>query len=277
MMRTHDCQPTLNDLQVLDFCKSGFLVLEGVVPDEINAQALDYLADHTEHTPIGILEEDWFVDNVLFNPHAGGAIRSLLGRDFEFVFPMLCNHRATSPGPAQNWHRDGGSVHTHVLDSLQVFYYPQDTPAELGPTEILPASHALLSQTPFMNHYGNIRGSVLTAAPAGSIILTIYSVWHRRSVSTANGTRHLLKYWYTRQAPPARDRIVEPEFDLTHAYHAPTLPVFQRESHRARNDSAEMFFWLCGKHDEYRAWSGNLPIYYHEARKLCKFCDNEVR
>ena len=35
-MRTHDCEPTLNDCEVLDFCRKGVLMLEGVVPDEIN-------------------------------------------------------------------------------------------------------------------------------------------------------------------------------------------------------------------------------------------------
>ena len=32
-MRTYDCKPTLTDRQVLEFCKRGFLMLEGVVPE----------------------------------------------------------------------------------------------------------------------------------------------------------------------------------------------------------------------------------------------------
>ena len=36
---THDCQPTLTDTQVLEFCKSGFLKLEAVVPDWVNEKA----------------------------------------------------------------------------------------------------------------------------------------------------------------------------------------------------------------------------------------------
>ena len=28
-MRTHDCEPTLNDSEVLEFCKQGFLLLPG--------------------------------------------------------------------------------------------------------------------------------------------------------------------------------------------------------------------------------------------------------
>ena len=43
--RTFDCEPTLTDTQVLQFCRDGFLNLEGVVPDEINQRACDYLRE----------------------------------------------------------------------------------------------------------------------------------------------------------------------------------------------------------------------------------------
>ena len=32
-METYDCKPTLNDSEVLEVCKNGFLMLEGVVSD----------------------------------------------------------------------------------------------------------------------------------------------------------------------------------------------------------------------------------------------------
>ena len=38
--RTHDCPPTLTDTQVLDFSKNGFLMLEGIVPDEVNRRRM---------------------------------------------------------------------------------------------------------------------------------------------------------------------------------------------------------------------------------------------
>ena len=34
--KTYDCKPTLTDTEVLEFCKNGYLMLEGVVPDEVN-------------------------------------------------------------------------------------------------------------------------------------------------------------------------------------------------------------------------------------------------
>ena len=44
--RTFDCDPTLTDTQVLEFCKQGTIVLEGVVPDETNHRAFAYLDEH---------------------------------------------------------------------------------------------------------------------------------------------------------------------------------------------------------------------------------------
>lgn len=275
-VKAYDCEPTLTDSQVLQFCQDGYLILKGVVPDEINKKSLEFLQIHTEHTPTPMLDEDWFVDNVITNPEAAGAIRSLLGKNFQLTMPFMANHRSDGPQPAQNWHKDGGFVHTPALDSLQVFYYPQDTPLEMGPTEVIPGSHLLYSTSPFMRHYSSIKQSVSTAAPAGSIVLTVYSIWHRRATSTAHGTRHLLKYWYMRTSGPERDWINEPGFDLMHAYHPSNQNSFHREGHRARNETAEMFFWLCGKHDDFRAWEHNLPVYYYEEKKLCKFCGYKV-
>ncbi len=37
--RTFDCEPTLTDSQVLQFCREGHLTFPGAVPDEINQRA----------------------------------------------------------------------------------------------------------------------------------------------------------------------------------------------------------------------------------------------
>jgi len=80
-----------------------------------------------------------------------------------------------------------------------VFYYPQDVPPEMGPTELLPGSHFLYQREKHMAHYDAIKGSVLTAAPAGSIFLTSYNIWHRRGARTEpTSIRNLLKYNYWR-------------------------------------------------------------------------------
>ena len=75
--RTYDCLPTLNDTDVFNFCKTGYLMLESVVDDAINRQTTDYIDKNGHHS---LLNEDWFIEAVFYNPQAAGAVRSLLAR-----------------------------------------------------------------------------------------------------------------------------------------------------------------------------------------------------
>ena len=139
MAVAYDCAPTLSDTQVLEFCKKGFLVLKGVVPECINRKTVEFLNQHASIEPTGILGEAWFVDNVIKNPAAAGAVRSLLGRDLGLPI-LVSNHRVVCPQPAQEWHVDSDSRFGPPLDYLQVFYYPEGMPegdgANRGPTGV---------------------------------------------------------------------------------------------------------------------------------------------
>ena len=237
----YDCEPTLTDQDVIRFCGEGFLLLEAVVPDEINRRTCDYMADHTYYEPVSILRQPWFVENVILNPKAAGAVRCLLGKDFGLPI-LMSQHRAECPAGFGHWHCDGGSKPGAELNYLQVFYYPQDTPPEMGPTEVFPGSHMWRRHDYAMGHFRSLRGTQLTEAPAGSIFITNYAIWHRKGRSTATGIRHLLKYNYFRTTPPKRDWIIEPGFD-------PVTTNFGRNSEL----SAQQYFWLSGKLDQFKA------------------------
>ncbi len=260
----HDCGPTLTDSAVLDFCRNGFMMLEGVVADEINQKTLDYCDHNVEHgtrphgqksfSPDDILEQDWFMENVILNREAAGAVRSLLGPNFHLPV-WVANHREKAPFANQGWHVDGNFDFSHELNYLQVFYYPQDTPVELGPTDVVPGSHLIRNAARFMAHLGSIAGAVPTAAAAGSIFLTVYQIWHRRGKATATGTRNLLKYNYWRTTPSARDWIREDDFDFASAnYRSPVAALAEQLRPAVR--IAEMFLWLCGEHDKFRNLGG---------------------
>ena len=74
-MRLHDCDPTMTDTQVLEFCKKGFLMLEAVVGDDINRRTVEFVETRGSE-PSEILQQDWFMDNVILQPDAAGAVRS---------------------------------------------------------------------------------------------------------------------------------------------------------------------------------------------------------
>ena len=45
-LRIPDIESTLNDTEVLEFCNQGYLMLEGIVPDEINRRVTDFISEH---------------------------------------------------------------------------------------------------------------------------------------------------------------------------------------------------------------------------------------
>lgn len=252
--RTYDCEPTLTDRGVIEFCQNGFLTLKGVVSNDVNRKTLDFVDAHPSLEPVEILSEDWFIEGVILNPQAAGAIRSLLGTDFKLP-SMLSNHRVEGPRTLTGgWHRDGGAIETPRIDNLQVFYYPADTPVEMGPTELVPSSHLLNAKRRFMRHYGNIRKGVKTAASAGSIFITHYTIWHRATTSTASGIRNLLKYNYFRTAAPKRDWIVDPSLDFADVSFRPEVSVFEKWYDSIR--VARLFHWLCGLGDDFEFKGG---------------------
>ncbi|MBI2193382.1 MAG: hypothetical protein HYU36_15515 [Planctomycetes bacterium] len=253
-MRIYNGSPTLTDTQVLDFCKKGFLILEAVVPDAINRRVVEYLDKNTHYEPTEILQEEWFVENVILNAQAAGAVRSLLGKNFHLPI-LMSNHRGTCPLPAGGWHVDGNSKFGPELNYLQVFYYPQACSKEWGPTELLPGSHFYFNQQRFMSHLQNLRGVYSSASPAGSIFITAYQIWHRRSASAAKGIRNLLKYFYWRTVPPERDWVIEPGFNFATANYELEGPK-AGEQFRSSCNASEMFFWLCGQQETYRVLGG---------------------
>jgi len=233
----YDCKPTLTDQQVLDFCRYGFIILEGVVNNTVNQRVSKYLDTRNSEELVDILEEEWFVDAVIKNSEAAGAVRSLLGK--EFLLPrVISSHQVHCPAPAQPWHPDAGSIFTHRLDCLQVFYYPLGATKEMGPTELLPGSHLTRARNAFLGRLKSMKSAVLTNSPPGSIVITVYSILHRRTASSATGVRNNLKYTYWRTSDPQRDWVIDPKFNFSWSKNVfPPLSV----------DAANMFAWLCGE------------------------------
>lgn len=256
-MKTHDCAPTLTDTQVLDFCRNGVLMLDGVVPDEINRRVIDYLS-----TPEGsrpdmpkLLSEDWFVDHVVLNAQAAGALRSLLGKNFALP-NQLALHRTEGPSLGQRWHIDSNAKRRPELVQVQLFYLPQAVTLDMGPTELLPGSHYLFSEGSLLGHYDRIRGTFRAVGSAGSIYMDIYNIWHRRMPTMAVGRRDMLKYTCWRTSPPERDWIIEPDFDVATAdYRIDGLPF--GTGTRDCIESARMFFWMLGRSDDFNIVGGH--------------------
>eukprot|EP01045_Picozoa_sp_COSAG04_P019540 COSAG04_NODE_1907_length_5257_cov_9.841411_8_plen_265_part_00 len=117
---THDCPPTLTDTEVLEFCKSGFIKLEAVVPSWVNEKAfarcgeIDSVPNEERggklpNEPSALLAEDWFVEHVIKCPAVVGAVEMIVQGVFSKVqllvallpvdFPLPRLHKAVAQIP----------------------------------------------------------------------------------------------------------------------------------------------------------------------------------
>ena len=177
---------------------------------------------------------------MLLNRQLAGVLRSLLCR--HAGLPVLASHhRRQGPFSADGWHQDNDRFFGPEVNFIEVFYFPQDTPPQLGPTEIMPGSH-IGPQDGDEDRHG-----VPYEGPAGTLGIHHQSLMHRRGTATTPGTRHMLKYNYWRTVSPQRDWIVEPDFDFHTAYYG---------HHEEARYYAHMFYWLCGKGHAYRIIGG---------------------
>ena len=119
----NNVKPTLTDEEVLEFCKTGILTLEGVIPESTNLWVFEYL-DQEGADPHQLVRDERFIDEVLLHPAVAGAVRSLLGLQFQLP-EWMANHRLVGPVAARYWHIDAGSNFERACNLLQVFYIPQ--------------------------------------------------------------------------------------------------------------------------------------------------------
>ena len=252
-----DVKPTMTDQMVLDFCKTGILTLEGIIPDETNRWVTEYL-DHEGATPNALVGDPRYIEEVLLHPEVAGATRSLLGANFQLP-DWMANHRLVGPMAAKQWHVDGGSSFERLCNLLQVFYIPQSNTKEMGPTLFLPGSHIVPIAREELDHFGHLAGQTATVASAGSVFFTAYSIWHRQSEKIDQSTRNLLKWEFWRTVPPQRDWIVDPDFDFAGADYSYTNSYFSGATRKWQSvlRVAEMFYWLCGKKDEFHVVGGS--------------------
>ena len=144
------------------------------------------------------------IQRVLDDDPVKGALVSLLGPDY-YAQPHRHPHVNAPGSPGQQMHQDGGRRWSHRTRRLLVFYYPQDTPEEIGPTGVVPGSHFYSTQ-----HGATLHAELPVVGEAGAVTLANYDLWHRAMPNRADRTRYMLKFLYSRMSEPS-----EPTWDAT--------------------------------------------------------------
>jgi hypothetical protein len=190
-MRSVARQDLLTATQMARFVTDGFLILEDVVPPEVNAAALT--AERAWEGPgLDFWHRSPEIRAVFEVPRAKGALESLVGRnpvyDHSFLHVVKAGHLR-----AQEWHADSIiDVRPFAFD-VQAFYFAHDAPAEMGPTLVLPGSHLRKANTTSIGRYKNIVGQRQLAARAGTIVFMHHGIWHCAQPNHTDRTRYVFK------------------------------------------------------------------------------------
>lgn len=176
--------PKLSSLEMAKFAVDGMLVREAIVPDHLNSAVLEDVAS-------GTIAFKWFpykpaaselrnygaLADVLGLPDVAGMVESLVGEN-----PVL-DHVGIHRNPAgwrggQEWHSDDPAFDARLGFDIQLYYFPHDTPVEMGGTLFLPASHTRHVDEFGIGRYLNIVGQRQIVCPAGTVVASHHAIWH---------------------------------------------------------------------------------------------------
>jgi hypothetical protein len=177
--------------QMAHFVTDGFLMVENLVPEELN-QAV-YRDQSTLNSPgHRFWPETENIRAVFELPQVKGIIQGLVGLnpgyDHSFLHVVQARHLK-----AQNWHADSIIDLRPLAFDIQAFYFSHDAPKEMGPTLILPGSHLRKVNTGSIGRYKNIVGQRQLVAKAGTIVFMHHGIWHCAQPNYTDQTRYVFK------------------------------------------------------------------------------------
>lgn len=219
--------PLLSALDMASFAARGFLRLDGVVPDDINAQFLDEAGTPPgpeegrkmrrtygemlartgiPEVPAGVplaraYPQGSAVARLLALPQVAGAIRSLVGEDPGFDHHFL--HVTFPPSYYGAGDAEHVSQHTHqdsTIDprgvrafDIQIMYYPHAVTRDMGGTRFIPGTHLRRVSEAAIGRYQNIRGQQHMVCEAGTLLFLHSGIWHGGGVNHSDRTRTMFK------------------------------------------------------------------------------------
>ena len=222
----------LSDEQVRRFICDGVLVLDSGLAREVHQDIYDKIQwNNTREFNMGnnVLPRIAELQQVLDAPAIHGALQSILGDDY-----MLHPHRfmhASEPldeadrtlslngsehgapmgkGSSGNscWHQDGqipmSRARYHVPRLAMILYFPQDTPAERGPTRVIPGTHL----QPYLRKSDFPFAFVGDRIKAGTCLLIAFDIAHAAFGNRTDLSRYMVKFIFLRTRTP-----VEPSWD----------------------------------------------------------------
>ncbi len=189
----------LTDDQMRQFIVNGYVVVRPDLDDAFHERVFaetQTVFENEGNPGNNLVPRIPAVQQVLDSPEVRGGLTSILGEGY-YTQPHRHCHYNPPGSQGQHLHQDGSSRWSHRTRRILLFYYPQDTPEELGPTAVVPGSHFYATR----EGVGNFPELPLCGR-AGTVAIVHYDLFHRASPNRTGRNRYMMKFLFARTAEP---------------------------------------------------------------------------
>lgn len=218
-------QYLLDDLAMQRFIADGYLQVDSGLSEDYHGRVSKQLEPLSETGLMGhnnLLPCAPLLQELIESPVVKGTLESLLGPEYHLHFHRH-DHR-TLPGGEQGLHKDGDNHSHQAIDHLRrphptryvmMFYYPQDTTLDMGPTCLVPQSQYLprrevektraefdrLSKDGLNEIRDQLLAKTMTPQESEQAVKVLYKETADRHPELAKKNKVLEKLWKDKRVP----------------------------------------------------------------------------
>ena len=249
----------LTDTQMRDFIVNGYLTVRADLPRSFHETIYRKTQELTEkegNLGNNILPRVPELQAVFEEPAVRGALTSILGENY-VMHSHRHPHQNRPHSDGQGFHKDSywgyQKIRHHCPRWAMAFYYPQDSPIEIGPSAVLPGTQYYNSRITENN-----EGELALSGEAGTITIIHFDLWHRAMANLTDKTRYMMKFQFIRMDAPQ-----EPEWNVTDPYWKledtdTTIPTHQ-------GTWQHVWHWMSGESNGHSTQQSNGSLAQHIA------------
>ena len=201
----------LTDAQMRDFIVNGHLTIKADLPRSFHEtiyRKTQELTAKEGNLGNNILPRVPELQAIFEDPAVRGAFSSILGENYA-MHSHRHPHQNRPHSDGQGFHKDSywgyHKVRHHCPRWAMAFYYPQDSPLEIGPSAVLPGTQYYDTRITKDND-----GELALSGEAGTLTIIHFDLWHRAMANLTDKTRYMMKFQFVRMDAPQ-----QPEWNVT--------------------------------------------------------------
>jgi HEAT repeat protein len=249
----------LTDAQMREFIVNGHLTIKTDLPRSFHEtiyRKTQELTAKEGNLGNNILPRVPELQAVFEDPAVRGAFTSILGENYA-MHSHRHPHQNRPHSDGQGFHKDSywgyHKVRHHCPRWAMAFYYPQDSPLEIGPSAVLPRTQYYDTRITKDND-----GELALSGEAGTLTVIHFDLWHRAMANLTDKTRYMMKFQFVRMDAPSK-----PEWNVTDPHWKqedldPATPIHEGTWRHVWN-------WVAGESNGHSAQQGNGSLAKHIA------------